>query len=137
MILGIDHGTKKTGLALGDEVTKIATPMDVINDRGEELISSIIDLIELEDITKIVVGMPLSESGEETEQSKIVSDFAAELRSRVEIPVVTVDEYLTSKYAEGIVKQSGGEIDAVAAAAILDDYFASAGDLEEEEEEEV
>lgn len=137
MILGIDYGLKRTGLALGDEVTKIATPMDVLTETGEDLISALLDIVGMEDISKIVVGMPLSESGEDTDQSRIVARFVDDLRSRVEVPIVTCDEYLSTKYAEGITKISKGQADAVAAAAILDEYFSTGDDVLDEEPEEV
>ena len=134
MILGIDYGDKRTGLALGDETTKIASPYEVLTETGEDLINALADIVEIEEISKVVVGIPLSESGEETEQSKKVEVFVNDLKNRVEPPVVTVDEYLTTRYAEGVTKLSGGETDAVAAAAILDEYFSSGVGLDEDEE---
>jgi len=136
MILGIDYGAKRTGLALGDQVTKIAAPMDVLTETGEDLFGALMDVIEMDDVTKIVVGMPLTESGDETEQSKKVEEFVKELKGRVDLPVVTVDEYLTTKYAAGVTRLTGGSTDAVAAAAILDEYFSSGdGELDSEEQE--
>jgi putative Holliday junction resolvase len=137
MILGIDFGGKRTGLALGDTVTKIATPMDTFTTTGDELISELLDLIEMEDISKVVVGMPLNENGEETVQSKKVEEFVKDLKSRVEISVTTVDEYLTTKAAAEITRISGGDTDAVAAAKILDEYFSSGeGEFDNEESDE-
>ena len=137
MILGIDYGGKRTGLALGDTVTKIATPMDTLTTTGEDLIGELLDLIEMEDITKVIVGLPLNENGEETIQSKKVEEFVKDLKARVEIPVATVDEYLTTKVAAGVTRVSGGDTDAVAAAMILDEYFSSGdGEFDNEESEE-
>ncbi|MEI7741030.1 MAG: Holliday junction resolvase RuvX [bacterium] len=137
MILGIDYGGKRTGLALGDTVTKIATPMDTLTSTGEDLIGELLDLIEMEDITKVIVGLPLNENGEETMQSKKVEEFVKDLKSRVEVPVATVDEYLTTKAAAGVTRISGGDTDAVAAAMILDEYFSSGdGEFDNEEGEE-
>lgn len=137
MILGIDYGGKRTGLALGDTVTKIATPMDTFTSTGDELVSELMDLIEMEDISKVVVGLPLNENGEETEQSKKVEEFVRDLKSRLEIPVVTVDEYLTTKAAAEVTRMTGGDTDAVAAAKILDEYFSSGdGEFDDSESEE-
>ena len=137
MILGIDFGGKRTGLALGDTVTKIATPMDTFTSTGDELISELLDLIQMEDISKVVVGIPLNENGEETVQSKKVEEFVKDLKARIEIPVATVDEYLTTKAAAEVTRISGGDTDAVAAAKILDEYFSSGdGEFDDAESEE-
>ncbi|MBI5153402.1 MAG: Holliday junction resolvase RuvX [Parcubacteria group bacterium] len=127
MILGIDYGTKKIGLALGDEETKIATPWRVIENKSrvvvlEELVRAITDY----NITCIVVGEPLSSSSERTPQTEITEKFITFLRKNLPIPVVTENEFFTTKEAKTMVRETGQKkhtVDAHAAAIILQAYL--------------
>jgi len=125
-ILGIDYGQKKVGLALADNETKIAIPFAVVS--PEKLKSKIQELIDSEEINKIVVGWPLALSGQETNQTKEVGEFVKELRSIFDIEVVTEDERLTTTQANKQGKPAStsrrrGEDDAVAAMHILQTHL--------------
>ncbi len=123
-LLGIDYGSSKVGLALADTETKTAVPLAVVT--FDNLRSKIKDLIESEEVEKIVVGLPLGMKGQETEQTKEVKDFIKDLRSKlapseaegININVVAEDERLTTAQAK-----RDGKDDAVAAMYILQSYI--------------
>jgi len=127
MILGIDYGIRKIGLALGDEETKIATPWRVIENKSrasvlQELHRAIADY----HITRIVVGEPLSSSSERTPQTELTEKFVFFLRKNFSFPVETEDEFFTSKEAKTIMRETGQKkhiVDAHAAAIILQAYL--------------
>ncbi|MBU1131111.1 Holliday junction resolvase RuvX [Patescibacteria group bacterium] len=125
-LLGIDYGQAKCGLALADSDVKTAVPLDVVslNDLGfqpkadQPLAGRIKDLIESEEIEKIVVGLPLGLDGRETAQTKEVREFIKNLKLKTDIEIVAEDERLTTAQA----KRSGHD-DAVAAMYILQSYL--------------
>ncbi len=140
--LGIDYGSSKVGLALGDSETKIATPFKVI--KPQELFLEIERLIERgEGLDAAVIGLPLGLNGQETEQTKEVKNFAQELAEKISIPLVFEDERLSTVAAHkaGLPRRShrldrvetpasrlGGRVkagkdDAVAAMYILQTYL--------------
>ena len=103
-------------MALEDIETKIAVPLEVVNIKDLGL--RIKDLIELEVIERVVVGLPLGMNGQETEQTREVKKFIKDLRSKTNIEIITADERLTTAQA----KRSGKD-DAVAAMYILQLYI--------------
>jgi len=127
MILGIDYGTKKIGLALGDEETKITTPWRVIENKSRDVILQELSKVIIDyKITRIVVGEPLSSSSERTPQTEITEKFITFLRKNLPLPVETEDEFFTSKEARAVVRETGHKkhiVDAHAAAIILQAYL--------------
>ena len=127
MILGIDYGIKKIGLALWDEETKIATPWRILENKSsnvvlQELNKAMIDY----KISRIIVGEPLSSLSERTPQTEITEKFIAFLRKNFSIPIETQDEFFTTKEARTIVRETGQKkraVDAHAAAVILQAYL--------------
>jgi len=125
-LLALDVGEKRIGVAIGDTGVKIAMPLDTIEVDGQEL-ERIARLVVDEKIQTIVVGYPRNQSGEATAQTAYVEAFSQQLRDMVE-SVVFQDESLTSVLAEQRLKSYGkpyskGDIDAQAAALILQDYL--------------
>ncbi len=118
-ILGIDYGKSKVGLALADLETKIAVPLEVV--KNDNLLSIINELIKSEDIEKIVVGLPLNMSGQESDQTREVKQFVEDLKLSFKIEVITEDERLSTVQAQKAGKR--GEDDAVAAMYILQSYI--------------
>ncbi|MEK7498265.1 MAG: Holliday junction resolvase RuvX [Patescibacteria group bacterium] len=127
MILGIDYGTKKIGLALGDEETKIATPWRVIENKSKATVLEELETVLIDyKITRIIVGEPLSSSSERTPQTEITAKFIAFLERNLSIPIETQDEFFTTKEARTIVHETGQKkhtIDAHAAAIILQSWL--------------
>ncbi len=125
--LAIDLGEKRTGLAVGDDVTGIASPLDVIQTAGsEERFKQIERAIDDQGPDALVVGVPLNMDGSIGPGAKKSQAFGDELGKRFGLPVHLFDERLTSAAADEQMAQSGlthgqkkARRDALAAAAIL------------------
>ena len=118
--LGIDWGEKRIGLALGDRETKVATPHKTVSSVDE-----VIKIVKEEKIDIVVVGKPLKMSDIRCRMSDEFLDFLDLLKKKLDIPVETVDERLSSKAADalpGSKKEKAGR-DAVAAMLILQGYL--------------
>lgn len=144
--LAIDLGDKRTGLALGDRETGLVSPLEVIEcaigaDGGKLLLERVASAIELHlgAVTKartdtLVIGLPLNMDGSEGPQAKKCRGFGELLAQQTGRAVVYHDERLTSVEADWSMSQSGmtrrqkkQKRDALAAAAILRDYFGALG----------
>lgn len=127
-IVCLDVGEKRIGVAVADTKVKIAVPFDTIEVDGQEL-ESIVEIISRENASIVVVGYPRNQSGESTQQTKYIEDFAQKLKY-IAPKVVFQDESLTSVIAEqrliGFKRPySKADIDAQAATIILQDYLES------------
>ncbi len=127
--LAIDYGTKRTGLALCDPSETIVSPLTVIEGR-ENLVEKILKIITNENIEAIVFGLPLNMDGTTGPQAKMTTQFAEELKKRINIPVYFQDERLSSFVAEGKLapaeftrKKKAKRLDAIAAAHILETFL--------------
>lgn len=124
--LALDVGEKRIGVAKGDAGIRIAVPLETIVVDGSE-IDRIKYLVDIESIDTLVVGYPRNQSGEPTAQTSYVESIAAQLTG-IAPQLVFQDESLTSVTAEQYLQASGrpyvkGDIDAKAAALILQDYL--------------
>lgn len=120
--LGIDFGTKRIGLALSDESGTLAREFAIWS--PTEFWQQIAGLIAAEQVARIVVGLPLNMSGEETPKTAEVRAFAAQLEQQLTLPVLFVDERLSSTMAEQIAGTSK-QIDSLAAQIILQNFLNS------------
>lgn len=125
--LGLDIGEKRIGVALADDVVRIAVaydtiPMDEASFRGD-----IASLVTGHNIGVIIIGYPRNQSGEVTAQTSYVEQKARELAD-IDAKVVFQDESLTSVLAEERLQSrrgaySKGDVDSEAATIILQDYL--------------
>ncbi len=128
LVLGLDVGEKRIGVAKADSSVKIAIPVGTINVDGNEF-QEISRLIRLYNAYAIVLGLPRSNEGNETAQSLYVRNFAKSLVEKVPgVRISFQDESLTSVEAEKRLKArkknyEKGEIDAEAASIILQDFI--------------
>lgn len=125
-LLGLDVGTVRIGAALGDTAIRIAIPYGAIEVDGREF-EAIARLVVDNDIDTIVIGYPRNQSGGATEQTAYVEAFADKLKD-IASHIAFQDESLTSVIAEKRlaarkVPVAKGEVDAEAAAIILQDYM--------------
>jgi putative Holliday junction resolvase len=128
--LGIDYGTRRIGLATGDELG-IATPLPALVE--PELSTrrrALAALVRQRRVDEIVLGYPLNMDGSAGYKAKEMEALAVELRAELGLPVHLVDERLTSHIAETGMNQkqlrdirAKGIIDSRAAAVILQDYL--------------
>jgi len=145
VILAIDYGQKRLGLALSDEGGVAARPFETwtrINRRRD--LARLRDLVRQEGVRRIVVGLPLHLNGTPSEISEEAKRFAARVETALGIPVETMDERLSSWEAKQIISETNSRprarrtdarradagrkapLDDVAAAIILRDYLAQA-----------
>jgi putative Holliday junction resolvase len=128
--LGIDYGTKRVGLAHGDEIG-VATPLPALVDTAEAVRwSKLGGIIKARRITDLVLGYPYNMDGSAGFKAKEVDAFAARLRAEFGLPVHLVDETLTSHEAESSIAKKdrralrgSGLVDSRAACLILQDYL--------------
>ena len=128
--LGIDYGTKRVGLASGDDLG-VATPLPALIDADEAMRwTKLGEAIKRRHITDLVLGYPYNMDGSAGFKAKEVDAFAAKLKQSFGLPVHLVDETLTSYAAEEtIAKKSrrdvrdSGLIDSRAACLILQDFL--------------
>lgn len=124
--LSLDVGEKRIGVAVGDSGVRIAVPFETIEVDGKE-VERIARIVIGESVDTVVVGYPRNQSGEATAQTAYAEAFADKLKDIVP-KLVFQDESLTSVLAEQRLKSYGkpytkGDIDAQAAALILQDYL--------------
>ena len=128
--LGIDYGTKRVGLAQGDDIG-VATPLPALVDADAGVRwRKLGELIRARRITDLVLGYPYNMDGTVGFKAKEVDAFAAQLRTEFALPVHLVDETLTSAEAESSIAKKdrrgvrdSGLVDSRAACLILQDYL--------------
>ncbi|MEM9883170.1 MAG: Holliday junction resolvase RuvX [Planctomycetota bacterium] len=134
--LSIDFGAKRTGLAVGDDGSGIASPVGVIQTaNAEERLRQVGRAIAEQEPGALVVGVPLGadgSAGSAGSAAGVGRAFAETLRRRFGLPVFEVDERLSSADADEQMGRSGlthgqkkARRDALAAAVILRRFFAS------------
>lgn len=124
--LGVDVGSVRIGMALSDPERRLALPLMTIR-RGPGDLEQIAQLVHQRGVTGLVVGLPLSLSGQEGPAAQASRRFAVSLAARVApTPVRLVDERLTTASASRGLREAGlgsrqarHVVDQVAAAAIL------------------
>lgn len=124
-LMALDVGEKRIGVSLADSSVKIAIAYDTIEVDGSE-VEQIAKIIGFESVDCVVIGYPRNQSGESTKQTQYVEQFATKLRD-IAPKIVFQDESLTSVHAEQLLvaqkkPYSKGDIDALAASLILQDY---------------
>ena len=133
--LAIDLGEKRTGLAVGDDVTGVASPVGVIETAdAADRMQRIVEAIDKHGPGAIVVGLPLNMDGTVGPAGERVQALAKELGERVGLTVHLVDERLSSEAANEQMARSGlthrgkkRRRDALAAAVILRDFLDQRG----------
>ena len=129
--MGLDVGERRIGVAIGDELDMISSPLTMVQRRAGDL-AELRDLARSKGVDRLIVGMPTGLSGREGPQAALVREFAASLVAVVGpgIQVAFWDERLTTAVAERVLRESGnrrrrrkGDVDAVAAALILQGYL--------------
>ncbi len=128
-VLGIDYGSKRVGLALGDTESKLASPWGVIPNEGfDRLTDRISEVIDRDEVERIIVGVPrpLNDPTSQNQQVREVNEFV-EVLNTLGVEVQAADETLTSKLAAVQAREAGikEKRDDLAAAAILQGWLDS------------
>ncbi len=129
-ILGLDVGTVRVGVALSDPLGMTAQPLEVIERRKVDPFARLAALVAEHEVQRVVVGQPLTLSGEAGLAVKTVDAFVGELSKRVTVPIVRWDERMTTAAAERAMIAGGARretrkqnIDKLAAALLLQSYL--------------
>ena len=129
----LDVGNRRIGVALSDPSETVARGLQVIRRSSPAADMEVIRaLVEEHDVQRIVVGHPLHLDGRAGEQARRAEKFAADLECELGLPVVLWDEAFSTERARQAMIEAGrkrkerrARLDAVAAAAILQDYLDS------------
>lgn len=122
-LLGFDYGEKRIGVAVGQTVTKTATPLETVSCvNGKPDWNRITQLIRQWHPQALIVGEPLNMDGTEQEICIAATGFADELKRRFSLPVYRADERLSSYEAKQRLKDTRN-LDPVAAQAILETWL--------------
>lgn len=131
VIISVDYGDARTGIAACDKLQMLASPVCVIAERDRErLISKIAEIAEEKKAERFCVGMPRNMDGSFGFRADSCREFGEELQTATGIPVVFRDERLTTVSAHGILnsndvrgKKRKNIVDAVSAVIILEEYL--------------
>ena len=129
--LAIDYGLSRTGLSISDPEKIFAFPMDTVETK--KLISRLTDLIESENISRIIIGKPKRLSGQDSEIESHILKFIESISNIFDKKqIFRYDERFTSKIAKNVIISSGIKkrsrsdkslVDKISATIILQDYL--------------
>lgn len=130
MILGVDPGERRVGVAVADLETRFARPLEVIDVAVTDPVARIAGLIAEHDVSLVVVGKPVDLSGADGRAVQDSASFVDALRAALPVEVVQHDERLTTVIAERSLRSGGAGPearkrirDAVAAQVMLQGYL--------------
>ena len=128
VVLGVDLGAKRIGLAISDPEERVAFPAGALESHGRARdVAALAQLVKERGAGCVVIGLPIHMSGRRGPEALAALRFAEELAKKSGIPVETLDERWTSREAERTLRELGrsskkrerGEVDAIAATLLL------------------
>jgi putative holliday junction resolvase len=130
-ILALDHGTRRVGVAVSDELQMIAQPLEYIAPEPfVDFLARLKEILREKEASLILVGLPRNMDGSYGPAALKVQEFVAALRDAVTIPIKTWDERLTTVQAQKYLIQGGvrrdqrkQKVDKTAAAILLQSYL--------------
>lgn len=125
--IAFDYGDVRTGVALCDPDGILSSPLSVLDSKSQDFLDQISAFIAEYEPIRIFVGLPMNMSGSKGESAEKAEIFAHSLQSITDLPIVFVDERLSTVSAQKKLKEAGvsmrdskSVIDAMAAVAILE-----------------
>ncbi len=130
-VLGLDVGDRWIGVALSDPGEVLASPFAIVDRLAEAGgVRSILNMVQGNDVSLIIVGLPVSMNGAVGQQAEKVQEFVRELSLVTSVPIELRDERLSTLSAGRLMRESMGRRpkkrardDAAAAAVILQGYL--------------
>lgn len=123
-VLALDYGSARCGCAISDPTGTLATPVAAVERPATRRgLARLAALVREREVGRVVVGLPLGLSGEDTAQTREARAFAARLEGALEVPVSLYDERFTTRIAERSGSRTTSE-DSRAAAVLLEDWLA-------------
>ena len=134
-ILALDHGTKRIGVAVSDELKLIAQPLEYIEaEPFADFLNRLKQLLREKEVELVLVGLPRNMDGSYGPAALKVQQFVAVLGGAITVPIKTWDERLTSVQANRLLIQGGvrrqkrkQNVDKTAAAILLQSFLDSLG----------
>jgi putative Holliday junction resolvase len=123
-VLALDHGAARCGVAISDPTGTLATPLEpVLRPDTRKGLARVRAVIAEREAGRVVVGLPLSLSGQDSDQTRAARAFAERLQATVDVPVELYDERFTTS----IAARAGGAAseDSRAAAVLLESWLQS------------
>jgi len=132
-ILALDHGTRRIGVAVSDEMKMIATPLEYIPaEPFADFLHRLKEIVREKEVELIVIGMPRNMDGSYGPAALKVQEFVAVLKDALAITIKTLDERLTTVQAQRFLIQGNvrrekrkEKVDKTAAAILLQSYLDS------------
>jgi putative Holliday junction resolvase len=132
-ILALDHGTRRVGVAVSDELHLIALPLEYIAPAPfADFLTRLKEILREKEVELILIGMPRNMDGSYGPAALKVQEFAAALKDAVTVPLKLWDERLTTTQAQKFLIQGGmrrdkrkEKVDQTAAAILLQSYLDS------------
>jgi putative holliday junction resolvase len=130
-ILALDHGTRRVGVAVSDEMGMIAQPLEYIPPEPfAGFLTRLKEILRDKEVSLILVGMPRNMDGSYGPAALKVREFVAALKEAVTVPIKTWDERLTTVQAQRFLiqgkvrrEQRKEKVDKTAAAILLQSYL--------------
>ena len=131
IILGVDYGKARTGVAVCDPAELLAVPVCVISEWNQEKVASkLAELVQEKKAELLVVGLPKNMDGSEGESARNARALAAMVQQRCQVPVYMQDERGTTITAHGYLSENNvrgkkrkAVVDAAAAVIILQNHL--------------
>ena len=131
--MALDVGGRRIGVALSDTTRVLASPLTTLRaEPRDRVLSEIAALVQRHEVAEVVVGLPLTLSGEIGPQAHVIQLFVERLKGVLTAPIHMFDERLTTVAAERMMvdlgmkpEQRKARIDEVAASIILQDFLDS------------
>ena len=130
-ILALDHGTKRIGVAVSDELKMFAQPLEyILAEPFANFLTRLKKILAEKEVDFILVGLPRNMDGSYGPAAEKVQTFVAVLKTAITVPIKLWDERLTSSQANKILIQGGvrreqrkEKVDKMAAAILLQSYL--------------
>ena len=126
IILGLDIGDRHIGVAIGNLITRTASPLSDL-DNNRSLPDAILKLYHQYSFSKVVIGLPVTATGQHGSQAHKVKDLVNELTDQVPSEIIFEDERFTTRSAEKILREQPRKehtIDGISAQLILESWLA-------------
>lgn len=127
-VLALDYGSARCGCALSDPTGTIVTPLATVQRPATKRgLAQLLQLVREREVARVIVGLPLSLGGADTEQTRETRTFARQLSLRLgeEIPVEMHDERFTTRMAQRMEGPLTASEDSRAAAHLLESWLAA------------
>ncbi len=132
-ILALDHGTRRVGVAVSDELKMIATPLEYIAPEPfADFLARLKQILAEKEVELILIGLPRNMDGSYGPAAQKVQEFVTALKTELTVPIKTLDERLTTVQANRSLLQANvrrdqrkEKVDKTAAAILLQSYLDS------------